>query len=436
MRNFLILLFLLLIIFLTRYCQSCCSVWGNCATEKAPICADPKVSKDSFYCQQVITLGNNPLIVDELGKKNFKKIDSCNCSSNLALWESKTDNAVDLIGVIDDKTSGGAITDSIGLNYLVDFKPDKSERRQTDTPFVRPPVAPTNNIKIAIVDSGVDTTYSDIVSFLFRQPYGTICTNLVLVSQFGINAAQLTAKPSDNNGHGTQVNGVVIGMSGAEAGSDGKIKIDVLNAKFTADSSSRGTLFHALCAGFYAIEQGAKVINFSWGFESDTVPSLILPFLEEAQNKDVLIVAGVGNGSMDIDQKKTFWPAAFARDTFSYLSNPATKISNVISVGSVSATNIISSFSNKGDTTVNIYALGENVQTASIERISGQLSLTHAQGTSMATPFVTRTAAIIRGLNPAMNVREVKKRILDRAKEMNKGTPNYFKRLDHNNAIL
>ncbi len=436
MRNFLLLILLVLIIFLTRYCQSCCSIWGNCATEKASICADPKVSKDSFYCQQVITLGNNPLIIDELGKKNFKKIDSCNCSSNLALWESKTDDAVDLITIVDNSTSAGGISDSIGLNYLVEFSPSKSERRQTDTPFVRPPVTPINNVKVAIVDSGVDTAYSDIVNFLFRQSYGKICTNLTLVSQFGINAAQLSAKPSDNNGHGTQVNGVLIGMSGAEAGNDRKIKIDVLNAKFTADSSSRGTLFHALCGGFYAIEQGAKVINFSWGFESNTIPSLILPFLEQAQNKDVLIVAGVGNGGINIDGQKTFWPAAFARDTFSYLSNSATKIENVISVGSVSATNTISSFSNKGEKTVNIYALGENVQTASIERIGGQLSLTHAQGTSMATPFVTRTAAIIRGLYPALSARDVKKRILDRAIEINKGMPNYFRRLDHNNAIF
>ena len=161
------------------------------------------------------------------------------------------------------------------------------------------------------------------------------------------------------------------------------------------------------------------------------------PILQYAQDNDVLIVAGAGNNKSDIDAQRSFWPAAFARDTMSYWDNGMKKIKNVISVGGYKVNALrnfenISDTSNYGANSVNVYALGQDVLTI-LANPSGQTAV--GDGTSFATPFVTRTAAILRGVKPSKTAAEIKQCIINASKAQS-ATVGNIKSHNHTATLL
>ncbi len=438
MRNFLILLFLLLIIFLTRYCQSCCSVWGNCPTVNTnELCADP-LYKDSIYCRQIITQGNlTPAFKGRLDSLGFVKTDSCDCDANFALWASATHTVLELISAPPQESAGGRVGgvggDIFCVNLPLQFTPRLIIRDQTgrnDTAKLsNPNNATAQVVKIAVVDSGVDTTNTTIENFLWKDksPLNSGCGSYPQVSKYGINMSDRTQAPVDLNNHGTQINSILINYSRLfnefywqnEAFYGTNVRLEIMNVKFTEGSTLNGSLFKAICGMYYAIKKGAKVINVSWGFYADDVPVILKPILQYAQDSNVLIVAGAGNQRSDIDGQRAFWPAAFARDTMSYWDDNTKLIKNVISVGGYKVNAVTHNFENISDTSnygvnsVNVYALGQDVFTI-LAHPSGQTAV--GDGTSFATPFVSRTAAILWGLKPTKSAADIKQCVINATK--------------------
>ena len=128
MRNFLLLLLLVVLIFLTRYCSSCCSVWGNCPTVNTnELCADP-LYKDSIYCHQIITQGSQSAgFKAKLDSLGFVKTDSCACEDNFALWISASHTVVELVSAPPQAGSGGRVGgvggDIFCVNIPLEFTP-------------------------------------------------------------------------------------------------------------------------------------------------------------------------------------------------------------------------------------------------------------------------------------------------------------------------
>jgi len=189
-------------------------------------------------------------------------------------------------------------------------------------------------------------------------------------------------------GHGTMVSGVV-----ALIAPKAKIlPVRVLNADGTGSTMS-------IIQGIeYAIQQGAQVINMSFGtnLSSDIMDEV----LEEAADKGVILVAAAGNEASD----KLLYPA----------SHSAT-----LSVGSVDASNKKSVFSNYNKKLI-LLAPGENIQSAFSDG-----AYAGGSGTSFSTPFVSALAALLLSKYPNKPIDWIKDQIRESAKPLDKSNPNY-----------
>jgi subtilisin family serine protease len=421
-----------------------------------------------YYSHQIVTYVQNAELEARLDSMGFKKIDSCNCETGFALWQSEKVDAVTGIGVIADaggKAEGvGNGTDMalprggiVGFNLVFQFRPPPlflsqrgdntgggPEYQRLDTgkakSFRQPSGAGVTTVKVAVVDTGVDSSFAGLNTLpsSFSVPNG--CNNYPQVSPTGLDMVNPMKPPFDQNGHGTRINGILADLSRISSGygyqseiPQGNVRLEVINAKFTIDTTMTGSLFDAICGIYYSINQKAKVINLSWGFQSDSMPKAFLPVLKKAQDSNILIVAGAGNDTMDIDNQPHFWPAAFGCDCIPTLINPLDTIKNVLSVGAYEHRNMapvnllpnIAEFSNYGMTNMNIAAMGTDIYTPDVigdtNNPKNRLSL--ASGTSFAAPFITRVAAILRGQKPAASAIDIKLCLTTQGKAHSTTTP-------------
>jgi serine protease len=192
--------------------------------------------------------------------------------------------------------------------------------------------------------------------------------------------------PLDDNGHGTHVAGTIgaIGNNGlGVAGVNWRAQIAAL--KFLGASGS-GPTSAAVSALNYAVANGIPVTNNSWG--GGGFSSALNSAITAAQNAGQIFVAAAGNNNSNND--------SFA----SYPSNYPQP--NVVAVGSSTAADGRSSFSNYGATTVDLFAPGSNILSTTPNGTYSTLS-----GTSMATPFVTGAIALVWDAHPTWTAQQV-----------------------------
>lgn len=349
--------------------------------------------------------GDYGVVKQYLENKGFKKLDTCNCSHSIELWGNDQD--VDVIGVIKDAGGAAGVMSGSAWRLSPNFvivpdlsiareSPNREVRKATQTPNANP-------VKIAIIDTGVDPTnpYLSASDFLWKR---NPASPAVCLSEgtYGLNVGDTSPiEPLDIQGHGTHINGIIAGVP-TNTGDIGTVAFELLNVKFTSDTSQTGSLFKAVCGMYYGLDKGAQVFNLSWGYSGGKTPELIKSFLETAKTKNVIVVAGAGNFNENNDVKP-FWPASFS-DTFDF----------VISVGAYDANRTPLQFYNMTNygKTVNVFAPGVDVKSTYLN----STSLASASGTSMATAYVTRAAAILRGKNPAHSAAKIKQCIIDNSK--------------------
>ncbi|VXB50645.1 conserved hypothetical protein [Flavobacterium sp. 9AF] len=155
---------------------------------------------------------------------------------------------------------------------------------------------------------------------------------------------------------------------------------------------------------YYAVNNGAKIINMSFGKEFSIHKKWVFDAIKYAESKKVLIIHCAGNNSMNIDFNP-FYPSDF--DYFKSEEN----VENFINVGSISKrtdNTLVSPFSNYGKNNVDLFAPGEDIYVAIKNSNYG-----YDSGTSLAAPMVSGTAALIWLYYPNLTVQEVKKIILE-----------------------
>jgi subtilisin family serine protease len=144
----------------------------------------------------------------------------------------------------------------------------------------------------------------------------------------------------------------------------------------------------------YAVDNGAKVINMSFGKYSSPNSLEVTQALEYARRNEVIVVIAAGNDYTDITQKRSY--------PFPYIHNQ--KLDNSLIVGSSSpylGVNIVSSFTNYGSP-VDILAPGEKIYTLSS---TGKIEATN--GSSLAAPQVSAVAALVSLANPDLRVNQI-----------------------------
>ena len=179
-----------------------------------------------------------------------------------------------------------------------------------------------------------------------------------------------------------------------------QIKIMPLSISISGDEHDKDIAM----AIYYAVDNGAKIINMSFGKEFSLEQEWVTNAIIYAEKKDVLIIHSSGNESKDID-KNFYYPTDIKYGDTNEFS------SNFINVGSISKrtdSTLVSTFSNYGKNNVDIFAPGENIYVAIPDN-----QYTYDSGTSLAAPIASGTAALIWLYYPNLTVQEVKKIILE-----------------------
>lgn len=202
--------------------------------------------------------------------------------------------------------------------------------------------------------------------------------------------------------HGTHVAGIVGASRHNDMGMNGvaeNVKIMAVRAVPDGDEYDKDITM----AIRYAVDNGAKVINTSFGKYHSPYPEKVNEAIAYAAKHDVLIVNAAGNEGLDLDKKRVYpndqWP------------EQEELVSNFINVGSITPSygkELVSSFSNYGQESVDVFSPGSAIySTTPLDEYE------FLQGTSMASPNVAGVAAVIRSLYPKLSAEQVKDAIVN-----------------------
>jgi len=256
-------------------------------------------------------------------------------------------------------------------------------------PTIYAPQDSLSSVRVAIIDTGVDPTHPYLANAMWHnQQAGAQC---IFVDSLGYDFVNDNAFPIDVDGHGTKVNGIIA----RDFPSD--IQLELMNLKF--HQNKKGKVFDAISAIYYAVENGADIINMSWGFEASEYPAVLRNAVQYASENDVLLITTAGNTSKNNDIINKY-PCNF-EDTLNII-----KVTSY-EYNSTTNTRKLANYASYGKNNVDIAAYGF------VESPTLGDTLSLSSGTSLAAPQVTRTAAIIKGLFPNLTAEQIKDCILN-----------------------
>lgn len=202
--------------------------------------------------------------------------------------------------------------------------------------------------------------------------------------------------------HNTMVSGIIAANRNNRIGIKGiaDVKIMPLNISPSGDEHDKDIAM----AVRYAVDNGAKIINMSFGKEFSMHKDWVSNAFKYAEEHNVLLVHSAGNESTNID-KESSYPNDLEYDGITEICD------NFINAGSITQNlgdNFVSDFSNYGKQNVDLFAPGDEIYTSG----AGNIYKTES-GTSFAAPMVCGTAALIWMYYPKLTVKEVKQIIMD-----------------------
>jgi cell wall-associated protease len=203
--------------------------------------------------------------------------------------------------------------------------------------------------------------------------------------------------------HNTEVSGVIAGNRENKIGVKGfsnQIKIMPICIANTGSEHDKD-----IANGiYYAVDNGAKIINMSFGKDFSIHKEWVFEAMKYAEGKGVLLVHCSGNDNMDVDINP-FYPSDYNYDNGVEICN------NFINVGSTTKnldSTFVSDFSDYGKKNVDLFAPGDEIYVCRKNN-----TYEYDSGTSLAAPMVTGTAALIWLYYPKLTASEVKQIILD-----------------------
>ena len=202
--------------------------------------------------------------------------------------------------------------------------------------------------------------------------------------------------------HGTHVGGIVAATRGNGLGGDGvanNVKLMSLRAVPDGDEFDKDIAL----AIRYAVDNGAKVINGSFGKSYSSMPVAVYEAIIYAQENDVLFVHAAGNSANDLAINSNF-PAV----KYDFQKYPFTHLLTIGASTRVHENELAARFSNYGKNEVDIFAPGYEIYNTFPDNKYEAIA-----GTSMASPMVAGVAALIKGYFPSLTMVEVRRIILD-----------------------
>ena len=208
----------------------------------------------------------------------------------------------------------------------------------------------------------------------------------------------------EDESHGTHVAGIIAAERNNGLGANGvanNVEIMSIRAVPNGDEYDKD-----IALGIrYAVDNGAKIINCSFGKSFSPNADWVYDAIKYAASKDVLIVHAAGNDGVDLDDPKN---PNFPNDQ---INNGLEFADNVITVGALDpkyGSEMVASYSNYGKVNVDVFAPGTDIYSTVPHN-----EYEFMPGTSMASPAVAGVAALIRSQYPSLSASQVKKIILE-----------------------
>lgn len=218
------------------------------------------------------------------------------------------------------------------------------------------------DIVVAVIDNAIQTSHIDLAA------------NMLAGKDISDNDND--PSPLDSTFfHGTHVAGLIGAVTNNNTGiaSVGFNRVKILPVKVTPDNGSPESIYHGFEGVAWAVSQGAKIINISWGGGAYSITDQTV--IDNAYNSGVMVIAAAGNDGQNIN----YYPASY---------------NHVVSVGSVTSFDEKSYFSNYG-ATVDLVAPGSGIySTVPTDKYN------YWSGTSMAAPIVSSVFAYIWSVKP------------------------------------
>lgn len=239
-----------------------------------------------------------------------------------------------------------------------------------------------HDVIVAVIDTGIDATHPDLQGHLLG----------------GYNFLATRNAPVDDSGHGTHIAGIIgarINNTFGTAGLNPKSKIISLKIASATGISSQLAAAEAIR---YAVDNGARIINCSWGYF--VYNQVLKEAVDYAIAQGVIVVAAMGNEGSPLKQ----FPAGFP---------------GVLAVGAMDHKQMHASFSNVGE---HIAFVEEGIAILSTAPGGKTASLT---GTSQSTAIITGIASRILSYNPKLTSHEVETIMMLSSEPIGEGQRNH-----------
>lgn len=285
-------------------------------------------------------------VINKLKKMGIKEEKACPCNPKIKLFTDTAGTGIDpeerMEEVNERLMAEGSVTGNAVWNLQIKIRDYPQESFKPYKIFGGGTLP--SKVKVAVIDGGLD--WSEYRSYLWTNPNPTpTCGNA--------HGIDLTDGSLPKISHGSYVSERII--AGLDADS-----LKIMDLRIF-DSNGDGTLFNAICAMSFAIENDAHVINNSWGYYKDgkkgkknKKDQSLFGLIEQAAFNDIIVVASAGNDGANTDKQEcqhfpsTFDDEKYHKDAY-----------NVISVGYLnSAEDDLHPNSNGGKKTVSLAAGG------------------------------------------------------------------------------
>jgi subtilisin family serine protease len=197
--------------------------------------------------------------------------------------------------------------------------------------------------------------------------------------------------------HGTHVSGIIAAVRGNDKGGDGvaeNVKIMSVRAVPNGDEQDKDVAL----AIRYAVDNGAQVINMSFGKSFSLHQNEVYEAMAYADSMGVLMIHAAGNDAKDVDVEPNF-----PTSRYEFQEKPFTHLLTIGASTRMEGEARVADFSNFGLETVDVFAPG-----LEIYNTVPQSAYMNLQGTSMAAPMVAGAAAMLKSYFPSLSMWEIK----------------------------
>ncbi|MCE2732501.1 MAG: S8 family serine peptidase [Flammeovirgaceae bacterium] len=207
----------------------------------------------------------------------------------------------------------------------------------------------------------------------------------------------------DPTGHGTSVAGIMALLLQKLNEQGHRVPIKILPVRIVPSAGDERD--KDIANGIvYAVNQGAKIINLSFGKYYSPYPEVVQQAILYGTEKDVLFVHAAGNEGINIDSRSHF--------PLPPKQNLETAWIEVGASGPTLNETLAASFSNYGKKTVDLYAPGVDLYCPTLQNKFG-----YSQGTSLAAPVVSICAALLWSYNTKFKALDVKDKLISNTKK-------------------